>query len=164
MNLEPLRATLLAQARDGAEARVEAARRESDECRASARAEADALLRRALAEREDAEAAARSRRRLRARREARATVLHARRAACEELRAAALAAAADLRAGSGYPRLRERLAEAARERLGLDAEVSEPEGSGVLARAGDRLVDCSLPVLVRRGLADLGSDLEELWR
>lgn len=164
MNLEPVRASLLEQARAEAAARVDAARREADERRSSARAEADGLLRRVLGEREEATAAARSRSLLRARREARAIVLHARRDAYEELRAAALAAAADLRARPDYPRLRDRLAAAARERLGPDAEVTEPEGGGVLARAGERLVDCSLPVLVQRRLADLGPDLEDLWK
>lgn len=164
MNLEPVRMALLTQARAEADAQVSAARREADERRSSARAEADALLRRARDEREEAAAAARSRSLLRARREARAIVLRARQDAYDELRAAALAAAADLRVRPDYPRLRDRLAAAARERLGPEAEVTEPAGGGVLARAGDRLVDCSLPVLVQRRLAELGPDLEELWR
>jgi vacuolar-type H+-ATPase subunit E/Vma4 len=164
VNLGPVRAALLAQARAEAAAQVDAARREADERRASARAEADALLLQARSDREETAAAARSRSLRRARRDARAIVLRARREAWEELRAAALAAAADLRARPDYPGLRDRLAAAARERLGPDAEVTEPDGGGVLARAGERLVDCSLPVLVQRRLADLGPDLEELWR
>lgn len=164
MNLAPVRDSLLAQARAEAAAAMDAARREAGERRAAAQAEAEALLREARSEREEAAAAARARSRLRARREARAIVLRARRGAYDELRTAALAAAADLRARADYPLLRERLAAAARALLGPAAEVTEPEDGGVLARAGDRLVDCSLPVLVERCLADLGPDLEELWR
>lgn len=164
MNLEPLRASLLAQAHAEAGALLDAARREADGLRAEARAEAEALLRQATAEREEASAAARARSLLAARREARATVLRARRDAYEELHAAVLAAAADLRAGPDYPRLRERLAATARERLGPGAELTEPAGGGVVARAGERLVDCSLPAMAERCLAGLGPDLEELWR
>jgi vacuolar-type H+-ATPase subunit E/Vma4 len=164
VSLEPLRASLLAQARAEAAALLDAAGREAGQRRAAARTDAESLLRRAAAEREAAAAAARARSRLRARRDARAIVLRARREAYEELRAAAQTAAAGLCAQPGYPRLRERLAAAAREQLGPDAEVTEPAGGGVLARAGERLVDCSLPTLVERCLAGLGPDLEELWR
>ena len=164
MNLQPLRGSLLAQARAEALALVEAARSDAGDAQAAAGAEAGALIRAAASEREAATGAARERRRQRARREGRAIVLRARRAAYDELRVAALAAAADLLVQPGYPALRERLAAAARARLGPHAEVAEAPGGGVLARAGDRLVDCSLHAMVERCLADLGGDLEELWR
>lgn len=164
MNLQPLRTSLLDRARAEAQSVLDAARREAGDRRAAARAEAGAVLRRAVADCDAAAGAARARRRLRARRQARAIVLRARRDAYEELRTGAQAAVADLRVQPGYAQLRERLAAAARDQLGADAELTEPAGGGVVARAGERLVDYSLPAMVERCLANLGPELEELWR
>lgn len=163
MSLEPVRAALLARARAEAGSRLEAARREADERLAAAHAEAAELLRLTAAEREEAAGAARVRRTVAARRQAHGVVLRARREACDELRAAARAAVAELRAGPGYPALLARLTEAARRQLGPGAEVEEPAAGGVVARAGERLVDYSLPAMVDRALAGPGAGLEELW-
>lgn len=161
MNLEPLRASLLALARAEARSALEAAHREAGERRAAAGVEAAELIRRATAERDAAAGAARAGRLLQARRDARAIVLRARREACDELRAAARSAAAGLRADDG---LRGHLAAIAREQLGNEAELVEPPEGGVIARAGERLVDYSLPAMVDRCLTGLGAELEELWR
>lgn len=164
MNLQPLRASLLARAHAEADAVFGAARREAEERRAAARAEAEGLLRRAAADREAAAGAARARRLLRARRQAHTIVLQARRDAFDEMRDAAHAATEDLRAQPGYARFREHLTAAAREQVGTEAELTDPPGGGVVARAGERLVDYSLPAMTERCLARLGPELEELWR
>jgi vacuolar-type H+-ATPase subunit E/Vma4 len=161
MTLEPLRASLLAQAHAEARSLVDAAGREADRCRAGARAEAAELVRQATADRDVAARGARDARLRRARQEARAIVLRARRDARDELRAAARSAAAGLR---GEPGLGDRLAALAREQLGPEAELMEPAEGGMVARSGERLVDYSLPAMVDRCLAELGPELEELWR
>lgn len=161
MNLEPLRASLLARARAEARTLLDAAHREADGRRAAARAEAAERVRQGLADHDAAAAAARAARLLEARRDARAIVLRARGEAYGELRAAALSAAAAL---AGQPGFRERLAAVAREQLGPDAELVEPAEGGLIARSGERLVDYSLPAMVDRCLGELGRDLEELWQ
>jgi vacuolar-type H+-ATPase subunit E/Vma4 len=164
MNLQPLRASLLARAQAQADSIIGAAKREADERRAAARAEAEGLLGRAAADREAAAGAARARRLLSARRQAQTIVLQARRDAYDELRAAAQAATANLRVQPAYARLRERLGEVAREQVGAEADLVDPPGGGVVASAGERLVDYSLPAMTDRCLAELGPELEELWR
>jgi hypothetical protein len=164
MNLQPLRASLLARAHAEADSVVGAAKREAEERRAAARAEGEGVIERATADREAAAGAAHARRLLRARREAHAIILQARRDVYDEVRTAAQAATADLRVQPGYAPLRERLATAAREQLGADAELTEPAGGGVVARAGERLVDYSLTAMTDRCLAELSLELEELWR
>jgi vacuolar-type H+-ATPase subunit E/Vma4 len=164
MNLRPLRESLVAHANGEARALVQAAERDADQRREAARAEAAALLRAAGADRQAAADAARSRRLLNARREAAGTVLAAQREAYEQLQSAARAAATGLRDGPEYPRLRRSLAAAARRQLGPDAELTEPETGGIVARKGGRLVDYSLRALADRGVSGLGSDLGGLWR
>jgi hypothetical protein len=164
MNLGSLRSALLARARAEAGSRLAAARSDADHQRSEARAEAAALLQQVATERDASTEAARRLGRVRARRQAQALVLRARRGAYDDLRATAMEAAARLRAGPRYQRLRERLAAAASDQLGAGAELSEPEGGGIVGLAGDRLVDYSLPTLVERCLAALGPDLEELWQ
>ena len=71
-----------------------------------------------------------------------------------------------LRQADGYPALLERLARAARDQLGPDADVEvDPPGlGGVIGRAGRTSVDYTLPALVDRSIAALGDELERLWR
>jgi vacuolar-type H+-ATPase subunit E/Vma4 len=164
MNLEPLRRSLAARANAEARAIVEAGEREAGQHRETARAEAAAVLHAAAADRQAAAEAARSRHLRNARREAAGIVLAAQRDAYEQLRSAARAAATRLRDRPEYPRLRKELTAAARRQLGPDAEVTEPESGGIVARKGGRLVDYSLRAMADRGLNGLGPDLRDLWR
>ena len=166
MNVEPLRAALLAE--------VEAeARRQRVEVDATCEHRlADAQVRaRALTEqgRLDGELAAAQearRRRAAAGRRARELRLGAQRALIDELRRRALEASPQVRADPRYPALLDRLSEAAKSQLGPGAEldVDPPRSGGVVARAGSASVDYTLPALVDRAIVELGGELEELWR
>lgn len=103
---------------------------------------------------------------LQARRRANEAVQAARRRALDDLRAACVDAASALRASDRYPALEDRLAREAREVLGDDCDlVRDPDDrGGVVATAGTRRLDLTLPALVDVVLADLGADVEELWR
>ena len=155
-----------------ADATSEAARvladgeRQAEQRLAEARAEAEANVARARAtgEAEGRIAAARDTARRGA--AARMAVLSARREVYEELCARAHESVLALRTDPEYPDLLERLAEAARQALGSDAEVDlDPPGvGGASARAGTRSIDFTLPSLTNRCIADLGPRLQRLWR
>jgi vacuolar-type H+-ATPase subunit E/Vma4 len=167
VNVDRLRATLLA----GAEAEAEAARA-AGESRAEAerelaRTESSRLQESARAEGEAAGDLEAARDLALARSGARRVVLEARQAVYEDFRSCALADALALRADrKEYARLLERLEDEARRSLGDDVEIErDPEDvGGIRARAGARSVDLTLPTLVDRCVADLGARVEELWR
>ena len=92
----------------------------------------------------------------RSRRAARSVALGASLAAHDEIAGRIRAAILGLRDEPGYPELRDRLASAARQAAGPQAEVSEHPAGGVVARAGGVVVDCSLPRLADRAVAALG--------
>jgi len=165
VNVEPLRSALLSLAEANAERELaEADERAAAELRHSEQ-EADALVERSRAEGEAAAERAASRLRAEARTQARTIVLRARRDVYEHFVAESQAAAGRLRDDPGYPALLERLAAAARERLGDDAEleIDVPGRGGVRGRRGRRYVDYSLPVLVDDCIGRLGTRLQELW-
>ncbi|HWB56966.1 MAG TPA: hypothetical protein VG479_08535 [Gaiellaceae bacterium] len=167
MNVDRLRATLLANAsaeahatRAAGESRVRAEREgrraESSRLQATARAEGEAAG--------DLESA---RDLALARSGARRLVLEGRRAVYEDFRSRALAGALALRGDrKAYARLLDHLEAAARHSLGDDVEIErDPETvGGIRARAGARSVDLTLPTLVDRCVADLGARVEDLWR
>jgi vacuolar-type H+-ATPase subunit E/Vma4 len=165
MNVEPLREAMLGLARADAERIAAEAEARASAALAEAGTWADELVARARAEAEAAAAAETASELRRARDEGRTRVLRARRAVYDELRREAHAAALALRGDPDYPELLERLAAAARRTLGEDAEVLlDPPGvGGVVARAGGRRVDLTLPTLVERCLSSLGPELEGLW-
>jgi hypothetical protein len=82
----------------------------------------------------------------------RAIVLRAEREHYDEVHAAARAALWRLREDPEYPRLRRRLAETVRRRLGEDADLREPEGGGVIGTTPGRRVDCSLAWFLERAV------------
>jgi vacuolar-type H+-ATPase subunit E/Vma4 len=165
VTLEPARRAALAAAQAEAEQEVREAQREAGGRVAEAQEEARRLLDaarnrgRAAAEREAAE----TRSRIEA--QARSRVMEARRAAYDRLCDEARRAALGLREDQVYPALLERLAETARDLLGPDAEIryDPPTRGGVIARAGTRSVDLTLPALGARCLAGLGRDVARLW-
>jgi ATP synthase (E/31 kDa) subunit len=161
--LAPVRAHLLGVARG-----------EADRIRAAARGEAEALLRQARADAEravglaaaqgeadaaPAAAAARSR----GRAQARAIILGVQRDACDELRRRVRATAQDLRGDPDYELFLTRLTALAARTAGPDATVTVAPGGGVLARAGQVIVDCSLPRLAAQATDALGDRVRELW-
>jgi vacuolar-type H+-ATPase subunit E/Vma4 len=165
VNVEPLRASLLASvAAETARSRADA-RQEGELRLGEAARRAEELVARARSLGESDAGPEVARRRLRARRRARALTLAARREVYEELRREAVAAALSLRGTEPYPALLERLAAAAREQLGGEAtlELDPPEQGGVIASSGERRVDYTLPALVDRCLAGSGMELRRLW-
>ena len=157
--LRPLRAALLAAARDDAERSLRSAEAAAGERLAEARTRADGLLAEARARGEAeaatlvaAEAAA-------AQRAARRVVLTAQREVYDRLRTAAGAAVRDLLTDDAT---RARLAATLRSRLGGDAEVAPTPDGGLRATADDgRAVDASVATLVDLALDTL--DGEALW-
>ena len=157
--LRPLRAALLAAARDDAGRSVRAAESAAGERLVEARASADGLLAEARTRGESeaatlvaAEAAA-------AQRAARRVVLTAQREVYDRLRTAAGMAVRDLLTDDAT---RARLAATLRSRLGGDAEVAPTPDGGLRATAADgRAVDASVATLVDLALDTL--DGEALW-
>jgi vacuolar-type H+-ATPase subunit E/Vma4 len=135
-------AALLAQAHQDAAAKISQARDEG-------RAQAARLARAELS---------------RGRREARAVVLGAQLRAQAEAEGRIRSAIAGLKDEPGYASLRERLAGLALEAAGPGAAVTEHPAGGVVARAPDLLVDCSLPTLAARAITALAPRIRELDR
>jgi vacuolar-type H+-ATPase subunit H len=161
----PARDALLADARERARQLLEQAEREAHELTQQAQTDAEALLARA---RQEGLAAGRARAARDAGRErtlAHWHVLAAQNAAYEELRRRARIEVMAVRDEPGYRELLERLSAAARRDLGDGAELEiDPPGlGGVLARAGSRRVDYTLPALAERCVQDLSPALAQLW-
>jgi hypothetical protein len=146
--LAPVREALLATARrEAAQVRAEAEMAAAQTLDA-ARGRARELLSEAREQGAQDAAADLARRRTHARREAHALILAARRDEYDGLRSAAREAAAGLVGEPGYPVARQRLAGAARRRLGSGATVVDAPGGGVLAEVAGRRLDYSLATLV----------------
>jgi vacuolar-type H+-ATPase subunit E/Vma4 len=165
VNIEPLRETLLAEAKAEAAALLERAARERAGRISAAEQQAAALIAEArslglaLGEREAGHVLGRARRR------STEVVLGSKKSLLEEARQQALAAVRALPAEPGYPQLVERLERAARAQLGEDAAIAVDLGlGGVRGRRGSRSVDYTLPVLVERCLEQLDEKLAEAWR
>ncbi|WP_427174861.1 hypothetical protein [Arthrobacter sp. 92] len=160
--LEPVRKELRSVAQKRAAELRDDARRQSSALVDAARTEAAAILSAAAKE---GEATARSEAALRSarvRREAHELVLAQRSSLRLELRRRVREAAVGLRSDARYVALVTRLTEQCRELLGPDAVVSESPEGGVVAEAGSRRLDLSLPVLAEMSL-DSVPGARELW-
>jgi vacuolar-type H+-ATPase subunit E/Vma4 len=167
VNVDRLRATLLANAEAEADAVRAAGESRAKAERERAQTESSRLQERARAEGEAAGDLESARDLAVARSGARRVVLEARQAVYEDFRSRGLAEALAFRADrKEYARLLERLEDEARRSLGDDVEIErDPEDvGGIRARAGARSVDLTLPTLVDRCVADLGARVEELWQ
>ena len=166
MSLEPLRLALRAEIDAEVEGRLAEVDFECTRMAADAETKAHELARQARCEGEAAAAKEAVRRRATATRRAREILLQAQRRQVEELQLRSREAVLRLREDSRYPELLERLARAAREQLGPDAEVElDPPGlGGVIGRARRTSVDYTLPALVDRVIESLGDELESIWR
>jgi len=99
----------------------------------------------------------------RARREAHETVLMRRNALRLALHRQVRESAAELRTDPRYPRLLARLIEQSHALLGPEATVAESSQGGVIAEAGSRRLDLSLPVLAIRTLELMTQEVSALW-
>ncbi|HEY7561479.1 MAG TPA: hypothetical protein VH650_04820 [Gaiellaceae bacterium] len=167
MNVDRLRATLLADAEAEADAARAAGESRAEAERERAWTESSRLQERACVEGEAAGELESAREQALARSGARRLVLEARQAVYEDFRSLALADTLALRADrKAYARLLDGLEAAARRSLGGTAEIDRDPADvgGVRARAGKRSVDLTLPTLLDGCVAKLGARVEELWR
>ncbi|HLF69256.1 MAG TPA: hypothetical protein VI503_07890 [Gaiellaceae bacterium] len=164
MSLDPVRGALLAEAEAEAGYVVGQARQRAAAQLAQAAEEKAVLVERARAEGEAAAELEAEAELTRARRNARTSVLEARRAVYDDVRRQAYAAAELLRTERRYVTLLDRLAEVVRAELGARAEIErDPPAGGVIGRLGNRRVVQTLPVLVERCLAAHSEEVERLW-
>ncbi len=154
MNTDALRALLLARAERDARTIVTEAELEAARMRAEAQRRATATVEQAGREgevvaRHQAEIALRA-----TRRETRALLLAAERTIDDRLRQDAVTAVLALRRDTAYPSLLDALTRLARECLGPDATIDRdpPTGGGVIARAGTRTLNLTLPSLAMHAL------------
>jgi vacuolar-type H+-ATPase subunit E/Vma4 len=68
-----------------------------------------------------------------------------------------------LRTDPRYPPLLTRLTEQSHALLGPDAMVAESPDGGVVAEAGSRRLDLSLPTLATRTLESMTQEVRQLW-
>lgn len=134
------------------QAMLDRARQDAARIREEATAEGEAQA--------QAEAAAQT---ARVRRRAHETVLALQEELRSELVRQVREAATGLRTHPEYPALLERLQMRARRELGPDAVITESPAGGIVARAGSRLLDLSLPLLATERLESRTSELRGLW-
>ena len=164
-SLEPVRLALLADAETEAAQIIGEARRDAEEFEVKAARECDAEVAKARRRSELAGEAHAERVLARARNGSRAVVLQEqeklRRQLIEQVRAAAL----DARGDPHYPALLDRWEAMAREQLGSAVVIErdpDPNG-GVIAVAGSRRVDYTLPALADRALDRIADEVTQLW-
>jgi vacuolar-type H+-ATPase subunit E/Vma4 len=145
-------ADIRADAHEQVQALLDAATSEADSIRADAIANGEAAAR--------SEAALRS---ARARREASEVVLARRNALRLELQRQVHESALALRTDPRYPVLLARLKEHGRALLGADATITEGPDGGVIAEAGSRRLNLSLPTLASETLESMMAEVSPLW-
>lgn len=133
-------------------AMLDAARREADRIRTAAAQEGAAAAR--------SQAALRS---IWMRRQAHEMVLTRQNALRLELQRQVRESAAASRADPRYPPLLARLTEQSHVLLGAQATVTESSEGGVVAEAGSRRLDLSLPALATRTLESMTQEVRALW-
>ncbi|WP_427007702.1 hypothetical protein [Pseudarthrobacter sp. H2] len=160
--LEPVRTALRAAAEKQASGLRDDASSQASALLDAARAEAAGMLAAAATEGEAAAAAEAALRSARARRQAHELVLAQRSSLRLELHRRVREAAAGLTSDPRYAELVTRLTDQCRELLGPDAVVSESSEGGVVAEAGSRRLDLSLPILAGMTM-DSMPEVRELW-
>lgn len=159
--LAPLREALLADARAAASAILGEAEERAAALVAAAEEEAAGIRVAAVAAGEEAARSEVALRSARVRRQAHEEVLTAQEELRLELRRRVRQGAAGLRADARYPVLLERLRERARAALGPEAVLTEAPEGGLVAEAGSRRLDLTLPTLADAALAR--SETGGLW-
>ena len=161
--LAPLRERLLADAQATLSGILDAARDQAGVTRTAAEVEAVRIRAAAAAAGEEtarSEAALRS---ARARRQGHQAVLESRRALRDEVGRRVRESAIALTADPRYPALMERLRARAVEVLGPDVVVTEGPDGGLVAVAGSRSLDLTLPTLAEAVLGAMAPDVSGLW-
>jgi vacuolar-type H+-ATPase subunit E/Vma4 len=165
IDVDAARDALIADAVADAAATRAAASAEARERLDRAAQEAAAIVERArvAGEREAADRLARQQ--AAARREARELVLNAQRAALDRLHTEARAAARSLADSPEWEAILAGLRRVAVARLGPDATIAQHPGGepGLVATRGGHRVDLRLTTLVDLAIAELGSEVEQLW-
>jgi vacuolar-type H+-ATPase subunit E/Vma4 len=162
--LAPVHRALLDAARVDAARAVAAARAEAETARRAAADQEQLIREAAVASGETDGRVEVAQQRRQARRRARATVLAAQQEVYLDLRSRVHARLAALRDDASYPGLREVLAAHAHVLLGPEALVTEAEEGGIAAEAPGRAALLTFPALADQALAELGADVEALWR
>ncbi|MEV0283576.1 hypothetical protein AB0H36_05580 [Kribbella sp. NPDC050820] len=161
--LDPVRDALRAAARADAAAVLRGAEDRRDAMLASARRTGDELVADARLEGEAEATAVLTARMANSRRDARRTVLAAQRELYVELRRRCRVAAVALVGSPDYERVRKSLVAHAEELLGPEATVTDSPDGGVLASAGSRRLDLSLPAMAERVVDRSGAEVAALW-
>lgn len=161
--LSPVRAALIRSAEQRAAELRATASAEAEAVIGAGRRQAEEVLSqaRALGEQDGRSAAAT--RHAASRRAARRVVLTAQRDAYDDLRHRVRAAVCALQQDPVYPRLRGRLEEMARGMAGPAATITPHPSGGVVAEGSGTFVDCSLPRLADRAVDALGAEVSALW-
>lgn len=165
VTVERLRRSVLASVASEAEVERARARAEHDARIEEARERAAVILEDARRKHEAEVEAVIAERSARVQREARGLVLAAQAEAYALFAQDALEAVLALRGTQDYERLCSRLASDARALLGerVQLEIDPPAVGGVIGSVEGRLVDYSLPALVDRAIADLGTAVARVW-
>ena len=163
--LGPVRQALLDDATAEAERIRADARRRADSRAADAEQEVAAEVAQVNQRQAIASAAHAEQERARARADAHATMLGVREELRRRLLDAVRDAAMQLRDDVRYPALLDHLEAMARDQLGPEARLErDPAGAGgVVAVAGARRVDYTLPALAERALREHGDEVASLW-
>ena len=161
--LAPVRTHMLGEARMEADRIMEQAHAEAAAIVSQARRGADEAIALAWTQGQADGAPAAAAERSRGREQARSILFGAQREAHEELRGRVLAAVGGLRDEPGYDRLLSRLTAMAGRVAGPDATITVQPAGGVVARARDVVVDCTLPKLAILAVNALGDQVRELW-
>lgn len=161
--LAPVRESMLETARATADSIRSTARKQAQSIMAAAMEEAERIRTTAITE---GEAAARSEAALRSagvRRQAHETVLTRRNALRLEVLRQVREASVALRDDPRYPDLVARLTARSHAQLGPDATVTESPDGGIIAQAGSRRLDLSLPILAALTLESMTPEVSALW-
>jgi len=161
--LAPVRTRMLREARMEAYRIMEQAHAEAAAIVSQAQRGADEAIALAWTQGQADGAPAAAAERSRGREQARSILFGAQREAHEELRGRVLAAVGGLRDEPGYDRLLSRLTAMAGRVAGPDATITVQPAGGVVARARDVVVDCTLPKLAILAVDALGDQVRELW-
>jgi hypothetical protein len=161
--LAPVREALLTTAETRAELLRQDAGEQASAVLAAARAEAARIISAAISEGEASARAEAALRSARVRRQAKELVLAQQNALRRELQLQVREAALTLRQDASYPALVAVLTEQCSAVLGAEATVSEDPVGGVVAQAGSRRLDLSLPALAARTLDAMSLKVSRLW-
>ena len=161
--LAPLRQRLLADARETASGILAAARDQAQATTTTAEVEAARIRAAAAAAGEEAARSEAALRSARVRRQAHQAVLESRNALHEKVRRRVRESAVALTADPRYPAVLERLHARAVQVLGPDVIVTEGPGGGLVAVAGSRSLDLTLPARAEAVLEAMAPEVSGLW-